>query len=361
MRFGLTALALIFALGCSSDPDATPDAGQPDATVVYDSGTAPDSGLSDVDRGDAGRLDGGFSDPSIIRAGREQVNRLRTYLVIYRGTQTSTLPPVFVLHRGPGTSHEYLPEHLTALREGRDVIFYDMRATGRTSVGDGTSSSTVTTDQHVRDLGDLIDYVGALPDGIDVDQVDLVGHEYGAAVAARYAAQNPARVSKLVLITPFPADIRDHARYRAEVEGRLSGPARERYYAIINRPECYGDLYDCYLEVWNILGPLHMCAETQDTFAELDFDYGSPITERRYIDRDLRNTSYDWRPELPRITADTTIISGPCDAIPVSTSTTYAGLIGGSTHVVLDGTGQFPMVEDKPAFEAALRTALIHP
>lgn len=363
MRLSCSALVLPLLLGVlacgSEDPTAQPDAGFADA-VAYDSGPVDAAARPDANRVDVGPIDAGFSDPELIRGGVEDVSGLRTYLEIY-GTTTSTNPPVIVLHRGPMTSSEYLPPFFKFLLPGRRLIFYDMRATGQTSYGDGTPTSTITFAQHVRDLDSLINFVGQLPEGIDTGTVDLVGHEYGAAVAFMYAADHPARVSKLVLLNPFPINIAHHSLYRQEVEARLTAPERELYYAIRNRPECFGSLSECAMQIWQIVGPHYMCPQNRDLFSELIFRYGSFRAEYFYVERELRNSRYDWQPRLADVEADTTIVSGPCEPIPVATSTTYAAGIPGARHVVLPLTGEFPMVEAPQAFEATVKSALRHP
>jgi L-proline amide hydrolase len=359
-------LRALFAISFGIFAACSDDNVDPEAGVPLDTGSSSDSGLPDAgapdapSRPDSGRSDSGFSDPDIIRAQVATVAGLRTYFEIH-GTETSTMPPLFVVQRGPGTSHEYLPPLLEFLIPKRKVVFYDMRGTGLTSYGDGTGSSTITAGQHALDLAELIDFVGTLPEGIDVSTIDLFGHEYGAGIASLYAAAHPSRVSKLVLVNPYPQDIEHHALYREEVQARLTMDERARYYAILNRPECFGSESSCYLQLWNIVGPHYLCDENRDLFLQLEFMHGNARTEIFFVDRQLRESRYDWKPMLPQITADTTVISGPCDPIPVATSTTYVSRIPGATHVVIEGTGQFPMIEDPAAFETSVKAALVHP
>ena len=78
---------------------------------------------------------------------------------------------------------------------------------------------------------DMANDLAGLLDGLEIDQVDLVGHSYGADVALHFALLHPARVRRLVLIEPgIPALLKDREdpdwdgwRYWAEMVERFSG------------------------------------------------------------------------------------------------------------------------------------------
>lgn len=364
---GALALAACGDDPVAPDPDAGVDAGR---LAPYDAGVvaAPDASL----REDASntRPDAGFTDPDTIRAGKEMIpvrsvidpNRpssLLTYLEIH-GTTTSTLPPVFVLARGPGTSSEYLPDSMRFLVRGRTVVYYDIRGSGRTSYGDGTSNSTITVAQHVEDFSALVDYVGALP-GLDTSKIDLVAHGYGALLATRYASAHASRVERLVVINPFPLDIDRYVGRQAETERRIGTVDRDRLYHLTQRPECWGNDEECFILAWRIVGPYLTCPAKRDTFAELTFTKGSFRNEFGYIPQDLRGRQYDDRPALAAITAATTVITGGCEVTPAEVGLAYASGVRDVTHVHLEDVGEFGMVESPAVFAATVRRALHRP
>jgi pimeloyl-ACP methyl ester carboxylesterase len=57
--------------------------------------------------------------------------------------------------------------------------------------------------EELRDIWDLVLYYNDLLDALELPSVRLVGHSFGGMVAAEVAANNPERVSKLVLIAPI--------------------------------------------------------------------------------------------------------------------------------------------------------------
>lgn len=358
LRLVLWATAALAAAcdGSSTSTDAsTPPA---DATpAAYDAGFAPDGGRVDAGRADTGPIDGGFADPDTIADEFWTVNGVRTH-VILQGTRSSTLPPLVVAHRGPATGSEYLPPLFKPIVRNRTVLFYDVRGAGRSNSGDGTQSSTISVRQHVEDLGAL---VRALNDDLGrpaETAVDVLGHEYGAALAMRLAAQQPTLVARLVLVNPFPIDVSQYADRNGEFERRLSQSERQRFYSILNRPECFGNEEGCFLDVWNIVGHHLLCDENAGRFSEMVFRTGSFRTQYFQIDRDLRESRYDWRPYLAQIRQPTTIISGRCDVAPSTTVDDHVAGLPGAVHVPFERSGQFPMLEEAERFHATVRRAL---
>ena len=57
--------------------------------------------------------------------------------------------------------------------------------------------------EELRDIWDLVLYYNDLLDALGLEAVTVVGHSFGGMVAAELAANNPNRVTKLVLIAPI--------------------------------------------------------------------------------------------------------------------------------------------------------------
>jgi pyruvate dehydrogenase E2 component (dihydrolipoamide acetyltransferase) len=102
--------------------------------------------------------------------------------------------PIVLLHGFSGDMNNWL-FNIEALAAKAPVIAIDLPGHGGSSkdVGDGS-------------LATLAKSVGDTLTALDVGKVHLVGHSLGAAVAARFAADNPARIASLTLIAPalFP-------------------------------------------------------------------------------------------------------------------------------------------------------------
>src|SRR5262245_15564706 len=130
----MRALVLVLCgLAACSEPLTKIDAG------LFDSGEAdayvppkpPDAGQDAMK--DAGpKPDAGFDDPDTVFEGDQDVKGLFTYFQL-QGTMTSTMPPIVIVHDGPGLSHEYLTPHMKSIIRGRFLIFYDQQTSNLTS------------------------------------------------------------------------------------------------------------------------------------------------------------------------------------------------------------------------------------
>jgi pimeloyl-ACP methyl ester carboxylesterase len=101
-------------------------------------------------------------------------------------------PPLVVLAGGPGRASEYL-ETLGGLDAHRRLVILDNRGTGESD--EPADPFTYRRDMLVRDVEMLRRHLG-------LDVVDVLGHSAGAGIAMGYAADFPAHVGKLVLLTP---------------------------------------------------------------------------------------------------------------------------------------------------------------
>src|ERR1700734_1468816 len=85
--------------------------------------------------------------------------------------------PLLCLHGGPGMPHDYL-EPLGELGAQRPVVFYDQLGCGRSS---GPSDPGLfTVERH-------IDELDAVRDALELDEVHILGHSWGGALAISYA------------------------------------------------------------------------------------------------------------------------------------------------------------------------------
>lgn len=99
--------------------------------------------------------------------------------------------PVIMLHGGWGAEHSGLIEAVRPLEGRYRFIFYDQRGSLRSPSPD----STITFDRHVEDLELLRQELG-------LETMTVVGHSMGAILAGAYASKYPARIKRLVLMSP---------------------------------------------------------------------------------------------------------------------------------------------------------------
>lgn len=118
--------------------------------------------------------------------------------------------PLLVLHGGPG--FKSMPQTVMDLASERPVIFYDQHGCGR-SAGNHVSKD-YTAESYVKELAEVID-------GLRLQSVNLMGHSWGAMLAAEYALRKgQEKIRSIILSGPLlsvPMWEADQRRYIAEL------------------------------------------------------------------------------------------------------------------------------------------------
>jgi pimeloyl-ACP methyl ester carboxylesterase len=261
--------------------------------------------------------------------------------------------PLLVCHPGgPGFDSRYFQD-LAGLGELRTLVLVDPRGTGASELP--ADPHAYATSDYVADLEELREHLG-------VEELDLLGHSHGGVVAMAYAAAHPARVRKLVLASTLPRFQEPQQQaMQALMESRSEEPWYDDARAALEAEQA-GEF------------------ETEDELAalvqrELPF-YVARLgaAERAYLEtladerpnRDALKLfneeiveSFDLRPELGRVEADTLVIAGELDFIcgPVSAQE-ITDALPGADLAILPGVGHFVFVEARDSFRDAVEAFL---
>ena len=114
--------------------------------------------------------------------------------VMMRGENVDN-PPLIVLHGGPGMSEMGFFRHCNASLERHfTVVHWDQRGTGK-SFDPDIPKASMTLDRFVADLDELVEIVRRR---FGKKKVAILGHSWGSALGAIYAARFPEKVSVYV-------------------------------------------------------------------------------------------------------------------------------------------------------------------
>ena len=109
------------------------------------------------------------------------------YEVYGSGTKT----PLLLNHGGPGARSCYMST-IKGMAENRPIIFYDQLGSGR---------SEVTTDTTIWTLPCFVNDLDRLIDSLELDEVHLLGHSWGCAIAVDYYLTKKSDIVKSIILS----------------------------------------------------------------------------------------------------------------------------------------------------------------
>jgi pimeloyl-ACP methyl ester carboxylesterase len=183
-------------------------------------------------------------------------------------------------------------------------------------------------DPSIDSLHDYLLHYLDLFDQLGVDELSLVGESMGGCLAAKFAIEQPRRVRRLVLLSPFGLRVPDH-------------PSTD-FFSIPDE------------EV-----PAHLVAD-MSLFADVPMPPPPEFLAERYREstsfaRIAWHSPYDRKlPKwLHRIEAPTLLVWGEEDRLhPVGQAAAWAELIPNAEVITFPGVGHLPVVESREAVNA---------
>lgn len=258
--------------------------------------------------------------------------------------------PIIVVHGGPGLDHTYLLPQFQELAKFQRVIFYDQRAIGQS---EGTvDSASMTIDRFVADLE-------AVRIHFDLEQVNLLGHSWGAHLATVYAAKYPARVKSLILTASTGATAASIVALTENRQARTHPEDAATFGELVSSEGFAAGDQQTISQVAKLLFKPYFKKEA--LLAQLNLDLSSQTAKRLFpifatVTPYL--SAYDITDDLTRITAPTLIIHGDYDPIPPRFAKELDRLIPDSRLVLLENSGHFSFVETPEPFFNAIRDFL---
>jgi len=275
-------------------------------------------------------------------------------------------PPLLVVHGGPGIAPTRLAPGLEALTNAFSVHAFHQRGCGDSS----RLYNGATTDNTYANIQALESTLGVGAQLADIERIRrllgeerllLVGHSYGALLAALYAAEFPDHVAALVLVAPadmllFPSP---HGGLFDQMRAALPADQHAAF-----------DAWKAdYLDLSGVFAKTTADLQALDTrFIELYQAAAGPLdavpdpghlgvwhARAQYFSGGMR---HDWRPALARIQARTLVIHGSQDLQPEDVARMYTHAIPDSHLETIDGAGHVPWSSHPDAFDRLVRAFL---
>ncbi|MDX3659332.1 alpha/beta hydrolase [Streptomyces sp. ID05-26A] len=257
--------------------------------------------------------------------------------------------PLLVLAGGPGRASEYL-ETLGGLDSSRRLVVLDNRGTGASA--EPVDPFTYRRDMLVRDVEALRRHLG-------LDVVDVLGHSAGAGIAMGYAADFPAHVGKLVLLTPALRSVGlspEQSDWDEFLASRAGEPWFEAATAALARTAAGDDSVENRVAAspllyarWDERARAHAEAELGQWKYPVALGYNA---EGAFVPGVLRRALADFGHPVLVYACSVDPIS------PVRRCVELAGLFPDATVYVHEGVGHYPWVEDPQRVSAQVEAFL---
>lgn len=259
--------------------------------------------------------------------------------------------PLLIVHGGPGMSHDYLaPQFIELLANDYQLIFYDQRASGRSSGVDDTTRLTMS--QFVKDLE-------ILRRQLNYNQISILGHSFGGLLAMYYTISYPDHVNKLLLIDSSPASWELNFPYFRKTIAERQTEMDKKELSSIKEKADFGtnpDLMERYMKIF--FKPFFSDPSLSQTLVlgiNEDWLVNYNVTGK-FIWKDLGN--YDIHDKLRSVNSSTLIIHGEKDVISIEGPKAIFRQLPNSKLVIMKDVGHFPYMEKPRAFRNTVRRFL---
>lgn len=245
-------------------------------------------------------------------------------------------PTIVALHGGPGASHDYLRPQFDLLARGRTILYYDQRGGGRSEV---PRDVPLGWREHVADLAAIASPPLHSP-------VTLLGFSWGGLLALLFAIEHPELVGRLALVAPAGTHAEVRARFEQNLAERQAAPEVADARAALSRSGLRERDPDAF---WRRAFELSVAGYFRDP------GRAHNLTPFRLAARAQRAAwesvaGMDLRPSLPGIAAQTLVLHGRFDPVPLESSQTLAALMPHARLVVFEDSGHALYAEETARF-----------
>jgi proline iminopeptidase len=258
--------------------------------------------------------------------------------------------PVLFIHGGPGGSSCKFEPAAMLLSRFRPVVIYDQLGSGR---------SGRPTDEKLWTVERFASEIVALRKSLGLKEIHLVGHSWGAALAAQYVIGNrPHGIKSLVLSGPLLSTekwIADANLLRTQLPEKTQEVlTRNEQAGTIHAPEYVAatdEFYNKFLFHQETHPVVASCAQSP---------FNSEIYELMWGPTEFHATGslrgFDVTSRLHEIKVPLLFTAGRYDEARPETVKTFADLVPGSRVEILENSGHSAPVEEPERYAAILES-----
>ena len=249
--------------------------------------------------------------------------------------------PLLCIHGGPGYGFEYLETLETMQATGRQVVFYDQFACGR-------SDPLPPGREWSMDL--FVEQLQAVRDALGLARCHLLGHAWGGMVALEYALRRPHGVASLVLssaVASVPLWRRELGLLARAMPDEIRGPLdRHRLSGTLSSPPCRC-IVDAFLRRHLCrMNPWPESLERGVEQARAHPEARAALLGPSELEPAGALADWDLTQQLGEVAMPTLVVSGRYDLVsPALAAVLYRG-IPASEWVVFEHSAHVPHLEE---------------
>ena len=259
--------------------------------------------------------------------------------------------PLVILHGGPGLDHSYFLPQMEKLADTYELIFFDQRGSGKSSLR--VDSTAMTLDALVEDID-------RVRDAYNLNTMNLMGHSWGGLLAMFYAIKHGDRLNSLILVnsTPPTSELRS-ASFKIIGE-RTSREDSIAQALLVQTPGFKRRDPAAMQKYFRLLfrGSFRDRQKADELTLTFGPDYGARSKLVQYLAKDPQLQAYDVLSRLETITCPVLIIGSDYDPAPPEANERIHSHIAGSRYVVMKNCGHFPFIEAPAQFFPVVREFL---
>ena len=234
-----------------------------------------------------------------------------------------------LLSGGPGLNPDYLKELSTTLSKKYKCITLHQRGTGK-SILEEVNSQTVNVDRYIEDLNGLYKELGN-------QKLILVGHSWGGMLSFSYAANEPEKIEKIILLNTGGVTDKFYSWFGSNINMRLFPEDLELYQSQIDNKR------STLVAIWpGYFFDREMALKSRPA---LDYKFNNQAGINSLASGDWRKRSEERVEKLKNYTGPIDLITGRQD--PVGESVVYEAktIFPQLNYTFIERCGHFPWLE----------------
>lgn len=250
--------------------------------------------------------------------------------------------PLVVVHGGPVLDHSYFLPHFESLAQDYKLVFYDQRASGRSSIA--IDSASMSLDGFVEDIE-------LLRKELKLGKVNLLGHSWGGLLAMKYAIKYDENLNHLILSNSIAPNVTDWQAEGVAVGKNINPSTQKRLDNIVSSGLLRTADPRKYLKEMLKLSYQVQMYDTAnlkkiDLYMPIDFMLRNEVFG--LLGPDMSN--FDLYKELGSVATPTLIFYGAIEPAVELHAQKMTSAFASAELAVVEKSGHFPFVEENDVY-----------